>query len=122
MPFEERLQPGPALGERLRSEIVVAFAQQIERDERRGLLVGPEDRLRRSIAGNGHMDAILQPLEARRMAFGVQRDDLAVENHRTFEGTAPFPERLDELGKLRGLLVAQPRPESDRRLRRFGGG
>ena len=83
------LQPRAPLGERQRTQILVALAQQIERDERRRLFVRTQDRLRRSIAGYRHVNPALQPLKPGRVSLGVERDDLAVEHDRTLRGCGP---------------------------------
>jgi hypothetical protein len=57
------------------------------------------------------MDAALQVLEADRIAITVERDDLAVEQHRPVEGAGRAAQRVGDLGKLLRLLVAQPRPQ-----------
>ena len=60
------------------------------------------------------VDAPLQPLESRRPAVLVERDDLAVDEERRLEASAPNAlERADDRRELRGLLVAEPRPDAD---------
>ena len=61
------------------------------------------------------VDASLQPLEAGRPALVVERDDLAVDEQRRPQRARQRLERPDDGGELRGLLVAEARPEADRR-------
>src|SRR2546430_2139604 len=58
------------------------------------------------------MYASLQLLESCGLAFGVERDDLAVEDERRRPRARPFRERRRNLRKLIRLLVAEPRPET----------
>ena len=60
------------------------------------------------------MDTSLELLKACRLALFVQRDDLAIEDDRGAERSAPLFQRRDDLRKLRCLLVAEPRPQADR--------
>ena len=68
------------------------------------------------------MDSTLKLLKARRLALVVERDDLAVEHERHLQSPGlrcrPRFERLNDLGELRGLLVAQTRPQAHARLAR----
>src|SRR5262249_3462790 len=45
------------------------------------------------------------------LAFGVERDDLAVEDERLLEPLRPGAKRGRNLGKLAGFFVAEARPE-----------
>ena len=76
--FAPRRQRQPA-------EVLVAVAQQVERDE-----APSAARVERvDVARAGEVDASLQPLESRRPALVVERDDLAVDEQRRPKRRAP---------------------------------
>ena len=104
---KDALEPSPPLGERQRPQILVAIAQDVERDER-------DAAGGRSAVGFGQMDAVLQPLKTGRLALVIERDDLAVEHDRALQLFRITCEGGDEIGKLRGLLVAEARPHPHR--------
>ena len=52
------------------------------------------------------MNAALKPLETRRVSLGIQSDDLTVEDDGRLQIVGPRGKRIDELGELSGLLVA----------------
>ena len=87
-----------SLGKRLRGEIDVAEGEQIERDERRGRLLGQH-----AYPRIGRMDALLQRLEIQAVVGGD--DDLAVD-HAAFRQLGDG--RGNQLGKVPGhrFLVA----------------
>ncbi len=80
-----------------------------------GCSSGLQDRLRRSIAGNGDVDAALQPLKPGGPAPGIERHDLAVEHDRARKRRPHSPSARDQFRKLRRLFVAESRPEPDAR-------
>ncbi len=55
------------------------------------------------------MDAALQLLKAGRLAFVVERDDLAVEDDGRLEPPRPLLERGDEFRELAAFFVAEAR-------------
>jgi len=58
------------------------------------------------------MNAALEILKARRPAGSIEGYDLAVEHQRFAALGGPSLEGLSNFWKLRGLLVAEPRPET----------
>ena len=75
---EQALEMRPALDERQAAQIVVALAQEIERDEGDGLLaIDALDVLRVA-----QVNPALKPLESHGTALRVERDDLAVDDER----------------------------------------
>ena len=60
------------------------------------------------------MDASLQLLKPRRVAFGIERDDLAVEDEspRRLALTRPRLERGGDLRELMRLFVPETRPQA----------
>ena len=87
-----------------------------------GCSIGRQDLLLRIESGNGDVNAMLQPLKSRRPHLLIERDDLAVEDDRRLDLLQPRADRVDDVGKLRGLLVAVARPEAHgRRLGRAPG-
>ena len=109
---EDAFEPGAAVGEDQRAQVLAAVAQDVEGDER-----GP---LRRRLAGDVafalEVHAALQLLEAARLAAGVERDDLAVEEDRGLQPQRELAQALDHFRELRRLVVAVPRPQPDARL------
>jgi len=59
------------------------------------------------------VDPSLQLLESGRPSFLVERDDLAVEHDRLAAAACPRRQRGGNFRELRGLLVAEPRPQDD---------
>src|SRR5215467_137006 len=91
---------------RLSAEVDRPRAQHVERNEcrpRPSGLLGPAF----------EMDAPLQVLKTGGLTFGVERDDLAVEDERLFEPLRPRAKGSRDLWKLTGLFVAEARPQSD---------
>src|SRR5262249_31829568 len=72
---EDALQPGAPRGERQRADVLLAVAQDVERDEGHGLGAFAAT----DVALGREMHTPLQPLEAGGLAVLVQGDDLAVE-------------------------------------------
>ena len=93
--------------ERQRAQVDIDMSEEIEGDEGGRLLVGPQDRLRGSVAWNGDVNAALKPLEAGGPAPGIERHDLAIEHHGPFQADAPLAECAHDLRKLRRLFVSE---------------
>ena len=100
------------MGEDQRAQVLAAVAQDVEGDER-GPLRG---RLAGDVALAPEVHAALQLLEAARLAAGVERDDLAVEEDRGLQPECELAQALDHFRELRRLVVAVPRPQPDARL------
>ena len=105
-------EPRPAFGERPRAQVLVAVPNQVERDEDgaggRGRRGGPA----------APVHAALDALERQRTARRVDGHDLAVEHDGAGEPRRERGQPARDLGKLRGLLVAQAGPDTDVRLPR----
>ncbi len=104
---EDAFERGAPRGQGQPAQVVGALAQQVEGNERRRRVVGRADVLA--------VDPALQVLKADGLAARVERDDLAVEQHRLAQPQGVALQRLDDGGKLRGLVVARARPEAHRR-------
>ncbi len=102
------LQAGSPLIQGRRPKVLVAVSQDVERDQRNTSGSSCAVRLRQ-------VYAVLQPLKARGFPFLVERDDLAVEHDRAAQFFREACQSGDEVGKLRGFLVAEPRPDPHRR-------
>ena len=101
---QQPLEPRPTLDERQPAQIVLAFAQQIERDERHRLFaVDPRD-----VAGVAQVNPALQPLKSHWPPVAIEGDDLAIDDERFARGGAKRRERFDDGRKLRRLVVAEP--------------
>src|SRR6185295_10282851 len=120
-PAEQLFERLPPLGQRPPAVVGGAVAEEVERDERDApagvgrFRIGtraPGSR-RRVASPSSEVDAALQVLEAGRVAVGVERDDLAVEDERLRAPARPRPQRRGNFGKLARLLVAEPRPQAD---------
>src|SRR5260221_11229833 len=75
---------------------------------------------RRSGRGHAEMSEMhppLQLLEARGLAPGVERDDLAVEDEAVLARRAPVLERARDLRELPRLVVAEARPQTGAAVR-----
>ena len=88
----------------------VAFAQQIERDERHRLFAVDA----RDVVGVAQVNPTLQPLKSHRPPVAIEGDDLAIDDERFARGGAERRERFDDGWKLRRLVVAEPRPDAHR--------
>ncbi len=111
---EDALESRAARGQRQAAQIVLAFAKQIERDER-------DRRIGGGLRWRFHVNAALQVLETHGAAAIVERHDLAVDQERRFE--LLFRKSLElsgDLWKLCGLVVAEPRVEAHGRTRARG--
>src|SRR6185436_41440 len=106
MRLEQLLEGGAARGQRLVAKIELADPKEIEHIQRRGLFGGRELRLPELKARHVHVDAMLELLKAERSAVPTERDDFAVNDDGVAKPTPPRDERLDDVGELRGLLVA----------------
>ena len=107
---QQPLEPRPTLDERQPAEVVVAFAQQIERDERYRLFAVDA----RDVVGVAQVNPTLQPLKSHRPPVAIEGDDLAIDDERFARGGAERRERFDNGRKLRRLVVAEPRPDAHR--------
>lgn len=67
------------------------------------------------------MHPTLQMLKAHGLSPNAECDDLAVEDDRPIEQDAQGPEPFGYVGKLRGLVIAEPRPETHGWSVEFGG-
>ena len=109
MPCEIFLERFAPRRQRQAADVLGAGAQQIEGEKRRRLpAIQHVD-----VALALDVDASLQPLEACRPALGIERDDFAVDEQRRPKRARQRLERPDHGGELRGLFVAEPRPEAD---------
>ena len=88
--LDDALEARAALDERQTAHIIVAFAQQIERDEGHRLLA--IDAL--YVFRVDEVNAALKALESERPAFGIERDDLAVDDERVADGSRERFERV----------------------------
>ena len=68
------------------------------------------------------MNPALQLLKTGRLAPGVERDDLAVEDDRLLQPARPLLQRAHDFGELAGFFVPQPRPEPHVRGTGYGTG
>src|SRR5438874_2946812 len=66
---------------------------------------------RRATGFAGQVDSTLQLLKSGRVAPGVERDDLSVENDRVSRLPRPCGQRGDYLRELAGFFVTEPRPQ-----------
>ena len=104
---QQAFQPPPAFGERKRPEILVPVAQQVEDDER-----GRHVAYRRAHGAARRVQPLLEVLKRQRRAVPAGRHDLAVQQHGTAQPAPEHGQRLDQIGKLRGLVAAEPRVQT----------
>src|SRR5689334_6096374 len=105
---EDTLEARPPRRQRQGAHVVIAVAQDVEGHERHRLgAFSPAD-----VAFRREMNPSLQPLKARRLTVLVQRDDLAVEQDRGLQLAREDAQRANDLGKLGGLVVAEPGGEA----------
>ncbi len=104
---EDAFERGAPRDQRHAAQVVRAVGNDVERDERRGRVVGLVHRL--------HVDAALEVLEADRPLPLVERDNLAVEDDALLDLQRKAGERLRDGGELRGLVVAEARKKTDLR-------
>ena len=97
------------------AQVLVGDAKEVERDERRSLLVRRQNGLARSISRHADVNPMLQPLESERPPVPIHGHDLTIEDDGDVERLRPLLERLDDVGELGGFLVAVPGPHPDAR-------
>ena len=107
---QQPLEARAAFGEWKAAQILCAFAQQIERDERHRLFAVDA----RDVVGVAQVNPALQPLKSHRPPVAIEGDDLAIDDERFARGGAERRERFDDGWKLRRLVVAEPRPDAHR--------
>ena len=107
---EEVFERGAPLVQRPPAVIDLPVAKKVERNERYRRAGGAG---RAGSAGRVvEVNPALEILKAGRLAFRVERDDLAVEDERLLPVPRPLRERGGDFRKLVRLLVAEPRPQA----------
>src|SRR5262245_8826649 len=110
---DDLLQPRLAVDEREPAEILRPVTEDVERDEGHGRRAG----LNADVAVGRQVDAAGQALEADGLATPVEGHDLAIEEDGAPQRLSKRFQRADDVGKLRGLVVAEPRTQRDARKR-----
>ena len=103
VPSDARLEARAAFDERQTAQVVLAITQQIENDQRDGLIAIDT----RDVVRPEQVDPSLELLESCRRAGLVECDELAVDDERNVRGRTKLFQCAGDRGELRGLLVTE---------------